>query len=268
MYWNKSEKRRKNDKMAQVALNQKHNAIGREKRRWKRQKNDKLRRLEQKNLHKTKKLTWKNKEETEEKCWKQFYNIRFLKCGYKKKKKTGCRRMRNIFDSLEREHAIVKIVQITGGTRRRRELETGPASPPQNTLPVWLVKMWNEEQGGSKLFKRVWGAQAETGPGPGRANNTLLWTGASGRQWACNATRFSCRPQKIPLSQHTCRTGAKERQGVLEGGRVVNIRTRGALESQADVTLETFSDWNVPEAGNDSKKTSFQNYLLSRMWKT
>lgn len=108
MYWNKSEKWRKNDKMAQVALNQKHNAIGREKRRWKRQKNDKLRRLEQKNLHKTKKLTWKNKEETEEKCWKQFYNIRFLKCGYKKKKKTGCRRMRNIFDSLEREHAIVK----------------------------------------------------------------------------------------------------------------------------------------------------------------
>lgn len=87
MYWNKSEKRRKNDKMAQVALNQKHNTIGREKRRWKRQKNDKLRRLEQKNRHKTKKLTWKNKEETEEKCWKQFYNIRFLKCGYKKKKK-------------------------------------------------------------------------------------------------------------------------------------------------------------------------------------
>lgn len=240
MYWNKSEKWRKNDKMAQVALNQKHNAIGREKRRWKRQKNDKLRRLEQKNLHKTKKLTWKNKEETEEKCWKQFYNIRFLKCGYKKKKKTGCRRMRNIFDSLEREHAIVKNRPDHWRHQEETRAWDGASFTPQNTLPVWLVKMWNEEQGGSKLFKRVWGAQAETGPGPGRANNTLLWTGASGRQWACNATRFSCRPQKIPLSQHTCRTGAKERQGVLEGGRVVNIRTRGALESQADVTLETW----------------------------
>lgn len=175
MYWNKSEKWRKNDKMAQVALNQKHNAIGREKRRWKRQKTDKLRRLEQKNRHKTKKLTWKNKEETEEKCWKQFYNIWFLKCGYKKKKKNRLQAHEKHFWFSGKEHAIVKIVQITGGTRRRRELETGPASPPRTLCLSGLSKCGmrsREEASCLNVFE-----EHKQRQGLGRAGPTTLYFG-------------------------------------------------------------------------------------------
>lgn len=206
-----------------------------------------------------------------------------LKSWRGKIKKRRRRNVENSFITFDFWNADIKKKQAAGAWETflilcksrpdhwRHQEETrawdGASFTPQNTLPVWLVKMWNEEQGGSKLFKRVWGAQAETGPGPGRANNTLLWTGASGRQWACNATRFSCRLQKIPLSQHTCRSGAKERQGVLEGGRVVNIRTRG----RRNAGWRHFRDLTSSETSLKqvmTVKTSFQNYLLSRMWKT
>lgn len=97
-------------------------------------------------------------------------------------------------------------------TSRSLEAPWGDTSLRQGQLHPkhFACQMWNEEQRGGKLFKRVWEAQAETGP-------ATLCFGPS-ETVACNASRFSCRLQKIPLSQHTCRTGAKERQGVQKEG--------------------------------------------------
>lgn len=173
---------------------------------------------------------------------------------------------------LRTEHRIVKPIQISTGPKRRHKLEPEP-TPSSNTLLVWLVKMWNEEPRGGKLFKRVWKERAGTVP-------TTLWFGPEQEQEtvACNATCVSCRPQKIPPSRHTCGVGAKDRQGVQEEEGWSTSKHTGCTSAERTamhclmILLRPDLMWSHSLApGNDCKSLFmiiYKSFTVFRMWKS
>ena len=223
--------------MAQVALNQKHDTIGREKRWWKRRRminwggSNKRTSIKQKSWREKKKLKkrWRTNVEN------SFITFDFWNADIKKKKKTGRRHIRNIL-ILWKEACDCK----NGPDHWRHQEETrawdGASFTPQNTLPVWLVRMWNEEQGGSCLsclnvFEEH--KQRQGRAGPGRAGPTTLYFGP-GRAGDSERVMQLVSPagSRKFLSANTHAGPVPRRgRGYWREDGVVSIRTRGRLET-------------------------------------
>lgn len=103
-------------------------------------------------------------------------------------------------------HRIVKMIQITAG------LTGNGTGFIFNTLLVWFVKMWNVR---SREKTSCLNASEKHKQDQGM-RKIICCRGPIRKQWRVEQLISPAGSRKLFCSQYTCRTGAKEKQGVLQ----------------------------------------------------